>query len=112
MALRKKFHNELVELKGNIRVFCRVRPIIREDGKGKMAENVVSFDSEDDGLVYLKHKDNPKKFEMDKVFMPESTQTEVCLFCLALILQGTVSFRDLSCFLNVGLELFLKGLSI
>ena len=25
MALRKKLHNELVDLKGNIRVYCRVR---------------------------------------------------------------------------------------
>merc|ERR1719494_1050338 len=30
MALRKKLHNEVVELKGNIRVFCRVRPSIKE----------------------------------------------------------------------------------
>jgi len=33
MALRKKLHNELVDLKGNIRVFGRVRPIIGE-GEG------------------------------------------------------------------------------
>lgn len=29
-ALRKKLHNELVDLKGNIRVFCRIRPSKRE----------------------------------------------------------------------------------
>ena len=29
-ALRKKLHNELIDLKGNIRVFCRIRPSKRE----------------------------------------------------------------------------------
>ena len=32
MALRKKLHNQVVDLKGNIRVFCRIRPVIPEDG--------------------------------------------------------------------------------
>ena len=34
MALRKKLHNKLIDLKGNIRVFCRIRPRITEDGTG------------------------------------------------------------------------------
>ncbi len=34
MKQRKELHNQLVELKGNIRVFCRVRPVIDEDGSG------------------------------------------------------------------------------
>ena len=42
MALRKKLHNELVELKGNIRVYCRVRPVVKEDGGGRNAENVIT----------------------------------------------------------------------
>ena len=77
MALRKKYHNELVDLRGNIRVFCRVRPVIREDGGGKPAENVVSFDQDDDALVNVLSKGALKTFEMDKVFTPRSTQEEV-----------------------------------
>lgn len=34
MKQRKELHNQLIELKGNIRVFCRVRPLIIEDGSG------------------------------------------------------------------------------
>ena len=30
---RRKLHNQLVELRGNIRVMCRVRPAIAEDGQ-------------------------------------------------------------------------------
>ena len=82
MALRKKLHNELVELKGNIRVYCRVRPVIKEDGGGKMAANVVSFDEDDDGVLGVFSKGSTKLFEMDKVFTSESTQQQVIVFLL------------------------------
>ena len=81
MALRKKLHNELVDLKGNIRVYCRVRPLIKEDGGGKMAANVVSFDEDDDGILSVFSKGSTKLFEMDKVFTPESTQQQVRKRC-------------------------------
>ncbi|KAK2554469.1 Kinesin-like protein KIFC3 [Acropora cervicornis] len=77
MTLRKKLHNELVDLKGNIRVYCRVRPVIKEDGGGKTAENVISFDEDDDGILNVLSKGTNKPFEMDKVFKPESTQEQV-----------------------------------
>lgn len=77
MALRKKLHNELVELKGNIRVYCRVRPVIKEDGGGRNAENVITFDEDDDAILNVFSKGANKPFEMDKVFKPESTQEQV-----------------------------------
>ena len=77
MALRKRYHNELVELKGNIRVYCRVRPVIKEDGGGKMAENVVSFDEDDDTVLSVYSKGSTKQYEMERVFCPESTQEQV-----------------------------------
>ncbi|GJY58034.1 kinesin-like protein KIN-14C, partial [Tanacetum coccineum] len=39
--LRKKLHNTILELKGNIRVFCRVRPLLPDDGTG--AEPRVTY---------------------------------------------------------------------
>ena len=80
MKLRKKYFNQLVELKGNIRVFCRVRPSIKEDGSGQAAENVIGYDFEDDALIYVEHRGNNKEFEVDRVFKPESTQEEVLVF--------------------------------
>ncbi|KAF4103420.1 hypothetical protein G5714_016303 [Onychostoma macrolepis] len=48
VALRRKYHEQLVELKGNIRVLCRVKP-----------------------------QRKAKNFELDKVFHPQATQEEV-----------------------------------
>ncbi|XP_022342625.2 uncharacterized protein LOC111136219 isoform X1 [Crassostrea virginica] len=77
MQLRKKYHNELVELKGNIRVFCRVRPKIKEDGGGLMGNIVVDYDRDDNGLIYVNNKGRSQTFELDLVFTPESTQNQV-----------------------------------
>lgn len=53
----------LLSYKGNIRVFCRVRPLNQSEGKG-----IIEFPMEN----VLKVGD--KKFEFDKVFKPEITQ--------------------------------------
>ncbi|XP_057699265.1 kinesin-like protein KIFC3 [Corythoichthys intestinalis] len=70
MNLRKKIHNQLVQLKGNIRVLCRVRPV---DGE----ESVLTFDPDDDGILYLDNKGKVVTFDLDKVFPPQATQEEV-----------------------------------
>ncbi|XP_012985311.2 kinesin-like protein KIFC3 isoform X3 [Melopsittacus undulatus] len=77
LQLRKKCHNELVRLKGNIRVFGRVRPITKEDGEGAEAANAVTFDANDDGVLHLLHKGKLVSFELDKVFPPQASQEEV-----------------------------------
>ncbi|GAB4817622.1 hypothetical protein N2152v2_004668 [Parachlorella kessleri] len=66
-AKRRDIHNQLVELKGNIRVFCRVRPSPR---------SVISYLP--DGLsVKLQVEGKEHPFSYDKVFKSESTQAEV-----------------------------------
>ncbi|NXJ82646.1 KIFC3 protein, partial [Trogon melanurus] len=77
LQLRKKCHNELVRLKGNIRVFGRVRPIMKEDGEGPEAVSAVTFDSDDDAVLHLLHKGKQVSFELDKVFPPQASQEEV-----------------------------------
>ena len=39
---RRKLHNTILELKGNIRVFCRVRPLLPDKDANKSGSN--SFD--------------------------------------------------------------------
>ncbi|XP_012927056.1 kinesin-like protein KIFC3 isoform X3 [Heterocephalus glaber] len=85
LQLRKKCHNELVRLKGNIRVIARVRPITKEDGEGPDATNVVSFDPDDDAIIHLLHKGKPVSFELDKVFSPQASQQDVFQEVQALI---------------------------
>ncbi|XP_042371714.1 kinesin-like protein KIFC3, partial [Plectropomus leopardus] len=77
MNLRKKCHNELVRLKGNIRVFCRVRPVSQEEQDSADAKTMLSFDSDDDAVLYLSNKGKIMTFELDKVFPPQATQEEV-----------------------------------
>ncbi|XP_014667145.1 PREDICTED: kinesin-like protein KIFC3 [Priapulus caudatus] len=78
MVLRKKYHNELVEIRGNIRVFCRVRPVIKEDYAGDSDGTVVvTTDADDDGLITVLHRGRESVFGLDKVFNQSSTHTEV-----------------------------------
>ncbi|XP_006878798.1 PREDICTED: kinesin-like protein KIFC3 isoform X3 [Elephantulus edwardii] len=76
LQLRKKCHNELVRLKGNIRVIARVRPVTKEDGEGPEAANAITFDPDDDSIIHLLHKGKPVSFELDKVFSPEASQQD------------------------------------
>ncbi|XP_051953400.1 kinesin-like protein KIFC3 isoform X4 [Xyrauchen texanus] len=77
MNLRKKCHNELVRLKGNIRVLCRVRPICPGETDAADTKNLVTFDQDDDAVLYLSNKGKLMTFELDKVFPPQATQEEV-----------------------------------
>ncbi|KAM8888631.1 kinesin-like protein KIFC3 isoform 3-T3 [Synchiropus picturatus] len=77
MNLRKKCHNELVRLKGNIRVFCRVRPVSQEEQDSADAKTMLSFDSDDDTILYLTNKGKIMTFDLDKVFTPQATQETV-----------------------------------
>ncbi|KAH9513436.1 Kinesin-like protein kifc3 [Bulinus truncatus] len=72
--LRKLYHNQLVELRGNIRVYCRVRPPIKEDDS---TDNVLSFDPYDDGIITVNTKGRSQQFHFDKVFPMEASQTQV-----------------------------------
>ncbi|XP_055993104.1 kinesin-like protein KIFC3 isoform X2 [Sorex fumeus] len=85
LQLRKKCHNELVRLKGNIRVIARVRPVTKEDGEGPEATNAVTFDPDDDSILHLLHKGKPVSFELDKVFSPRASQQDVFQEVQALI---------------------------
>ncbi|XP_062857469.1 kinesin-like protein KIF25 [Trichomycterus rosablanca] len=82
---RKLLHNTLVELRGNIRVHCRVRPILPFDlGLGcngsSSSEVVVQAVSEESVLVNCAKPGSPvvnKLFEFERVHGPEDTQDAV-----------------------------------
>ncbi|KAG9160007.1 hypothetical protein Leryth_005742 [Lithospermum erythrorhizon] len=77
--LRKKLHNTILELKGNIRVFCRVRPLLSDDDVGTETK-VVSFPTsmETHGRgIDLSQNGQKHSFTFDKVFSPEASQEDV-----------------------------------
>ncbi|KAI4296520.1 hypothetical protein L6164_036470 [Bauhinia variegata] len=76
--LRKKLHNTILELKGNIRVFCRVRPLLPDDGIG--TDMVVSYPTSTEALgrgIELVQSGQKYSFTFDKVFNHEASQQDV-----------------------------------
>ncbi|KAF5740383.1 hypothetical protein HS088_TW11G00452 [Tripterygium wilfordii] len=73
----KRLYNEVTELKGNIRVFCRCRPL-NEVENGIGLKKVVEFDSSQDTELQIISSDSSKKqFKFDHVFKPEDNQDAV-----------------------------------
>ncbi|KAL0592615.1 hypothetical protein ABG067_000179 [Albugo candida] len=93
---RRKLHNRLMELQGNIRVFCRVRPISAIEVKSEEVALAVAFRDQDpqalelhigsgtsnDGSTDANTSVSPgyvqkHVFEFDHVFQPNSSQADV-----------------------------------
>ena len=84
-TLRRKLHNQVQELKGNIRVFCRVRPQSQteEEETAKIAfpdaednkEIEVKGPEETSALGKITTKSHP--FNFDRVFDPSSANGEI-----------------------------------
>ncbi|XP_072316220.1 kinesin-like protein KIFC3 [Eucyclogobius newberryi] len=77
VALRRKYHEQLVELKGNIRVLCRVKPVLKEDQHEEGQSVVVTPDPNNESSLTVVNKGKGRIFELDKVFQPQVTQEEV-----------------------------------
>ncbi|KAH9611188.1 hypothetical protein KSS87_011371 [Heliosperma pusillum] len=77
--LRRKLHNTILELKGNIRVFCRVRPMLPEDGCASDA-SVISYPPSTEGHeqgIDLIQSGQKYAFTFDKVFTQQASQNDV-----------------------------------
>ncbi|KAF7822856.1 Kinesin-like protein KIN-14N [Senna tora] len=77
--LRKKLHNTILELKGNIRVFCRVRPLLPDEScnaEGKFISYPTSMETSGRGID-LTQGGQKHSFTFDKVFTPDTSQEEV-----------------------------------
>ncbi|KAJ2516950.1 kinesin-like nuclear fusion protein [Coemansia sp. RSA 1939] len=83
---RRRLHNTIQELKGNIRVFCRVRPLLDGEKDAAAALPVSLPDCDDKNEIELlqssetalgKTTSKTFPFKFDRVFAPQSSQDEV-----------------------------------
>ncbi|KAF5202756.1 Kinesin-like protein kin-14s [Thalictrum thalictroides] len=74
---RKRLYNEVIELKGNIRVFCRCRPL-NQDEIASGTSSVVDIDPSRETELHIVSSDSSKKhFKFDHIFGPEDNQEAV-----------------------------------
>ena len=91
--VRRALHNQVQELKGNIRVFCRVRPINESGGESADAAETGAGKDHSEPLLKIARagesagralavappgkKEKPTRFAFDRVFGGEAGQAEV-----------------------------------
>lgn len=80
---RRKLHNLIQELRGNIRVFARVRPFLPNDGIDTQLSKPVVIASTETNSIRMNRQNEENKleehvFQFDKVFGPTSSQE--CVF--------------------------------
>jgi len=85
-SLRRKLHNQVQELKGNIRVFCRVRPALETDAE-QAAEITFPNDNEENKELVVTGPEQKSAmgtvtaskngFSFDRVFGPSSQNAEI-----------------------------------
>ena len=72
---RRKLYNELQDLKGNIRVFARCRPLLKHEIKQNATE-IASF-PDCESISIFNHKNQTETFRFDKVFGPTADNEDV-----------------------------------
>lgn len=84
--IRRQLHNQLQELRGNIRVFVRCRPFLRgdEEYQQQQPEGCLRFNKDGTSLSIVstsntnsRNGNSVQQFAFDNVFKPESSQDNV-----------------------------------
>ncbi|KAF5748853.1 hypothetical protein HS088_TW04G00813 [Tripterygium wilfordii] len=71
---RRQVLNEFLDLKGNIRVFCRIRPMGTMEN---FEDSRLAFASDSNKVILKLASNKSKSYSFDKVFHPGSSQDEV-----------------------------------
>ncbi|XP_077645047.1 kinesin-like protein KIFC1 [Lonchura striata] len=85
---RRRLHNDILELRGNIRVFCRVRPLLPEERERQRGLPHLHFPPQDTRSLVLTRPDDSQlgrerraelryDFTFDRVFPPAASQEEI-----------------------------------
>ncbi|CAK4799735.1 unnamed protein product [Aphanomyces euteiches] len=76
-VMRRKMHNTIQELRGNVRVFARTRPFLPSDGENTSTMTSALACDVDLQRVTLKREKETHAFTFDRVFSPASGQDVV-----------------------------------
>ncbi|XP_040045374.2 kinesin-like protein KIFC1 [Gasterosteus aculeatus] len=100
---RRQLHNAIQELKGNIRVFCRVRPLV----EGGLSKHIQLSPSDNKTITLAKTEESHTgkaadtqknyNFSFDRVFGPQSLQQEV-FEEISLLVQSALDGYNVCCF--------------
>ncbi|KAM6903268.1 kinesin-like protein KIFC1 [Lycodopsis pacificus] len=100
---RRGLHNTIQELKGNIRVFCRVRPLV----EGGLSQHIQLAASDNKTITLAKTEESHTgktadthknyNFSFDRVFGPQSSQQEV-FDEISLLVQSALDGYNVCCF--------------
>ena len=74
--LRKKYYNEMEDMKGKIRVYCRVRPMLKPEIERK-CETCIGVPDDETVNVEVKERNITKTFNFDKVYTKDVGQDEI-----------------------------------
>ena len=72
---RKQLFNQIQELKGNIRVYCRVRPLSNREHDSQL--NAITYPDANQLSILNAEKRTSHQFEFEQVFQSASTQEQV-----------------------------------
>ncbi|KAM3595661.1 uncharacterized protein V6R79_000724 [Siganus canaliculatus] len=100
---RRRLHNTIQELKGNIRVFCRVRPLV----DGGVSKHIQLPDCDNKTITLAKTEESHTgktaetqknyNFNFDRVFGPTASQQEV-FEEISLLVQSALDGYNVCCF--------------
>ncbi|XP_075961098.1 putative LOC110439812 homolog [Anarhichas minor] len=71
-TMRKRYYNMVEDMKGKIRVFCRIRPVNRTEVGGTTVVEKI-----DDYSVTVESPRGPREFQFDMVFGAEASQEDL-----------------------------------
>ena len=72
--MRKRYHNMMEDMKGKIRVFARVRPVLKFEAQ-RGAKNALLIPD----VLTVEHlwKEKKREYNFDSVFSPDTSQEAV-----------------------------------
>jgi len=81
-VLLQKLNNEVLSLKGNIRVFCRLRPRLEQENQEKVCLEVAEqqltvYGVPQRNVTGLSEQTRSWSFDFDHIFRPQASQAEV-----------------------------------